>query len=115
MTEYQIEQYALDILANLGWQILHGPNISPDGIAVERELRQVVLPGRLYSALVRLNPHIPEPALNEAMRRLTQISKPSLIENNHDFHQLLVAGVPVQYRTSSGETKHDIVRAVDFT
>ena len=48
-----------------------------------------MLPGRLYSALVRLNPHIPELALK--------------------------AGVPVQYRTLSGEVKHDIVRAVDFT
>ena len=47
MTESQIEQYALDILANLGWQILHGPDIGPDGAAAERELRQVVLPGRL--------------------------------------------------------------------
>ena len=44
MTESQIEQYALDILASLGWQILHGPDIGPDGAAVERELRQVVLP-----------------------------------------------------------------------
>lgn len=108
MTESQIEQYALDILSNLDWQVLHGPDIGPDGTG-EREPRQVVLLGRLYGALARLNPHIPEPALNEAMRRLTQISKPSLIENNHDFHQLLVAGVPVQYRTSSGEVKHDIV------
>ena len=115
MTEDKIEQYALDVLASIGWQILHGPDIGPDGVAAERELRQVVLPGRLQSALVRLNPHIPEPALNEALRRLTQISKPSLIENNNDFHQLLVAGVPVQYRTPSGDVKHDIVRVVDFT
>ena len=115
MTESQIEQYALDILANLGWQILHGPDIGPDGAMAERELRQVVLLGRLRNALMWLNPHIPEPALNEAMRRLTQISKPSLIENNHEFHQLLVAGVPVQCRTSSGEVKHDIVRVVDST
>lgn len=114
MTESQIEQYALDILANLGWQTLHGPDIGPDGAVAERELRQVVLPGRLRNVLVRLNPHIPELALKEAMRRLMQISKPSLIENNHDFHQLLIAGVPVQYRTSSGEVKHDIVRVVDF-
>ena len=115
MTESQIEQYALDVLASLGWQILHGPDVSPDGVVAERELRQVVLPERLYNALARLNPHIPEPALKEAMRRLTQISKPSLIENNHDFHQLLVAGVPVQYRVPSGDVKHDIVRVVDFT
>ena len=40
MIESQIEQYALDILANLGWQILHGPDIGPDGAVAERELRR---------------------------------------------------------------------------
>ncbi|WP_457915136.1 hypothetical protein [Candidatus Minimicrobia naudis] len=46
MSQYdriQIEQYALDVLSSLGWQILHGPDVGPDGVAVERELRQVVL------------------------------------------------------------------------
>lgn len=94
MTESQIEHYALDILANLGWQTLHGPDISPDGTG-ERELRQVTLPKRLRDALLRLNPHIPESVLNEAMQRLVRVSKISLVEDNHDFHQLLVAGVPV--------------------
>jgi len=114
MTESQIEQYALDILADLGWQTLCGSDIGPDGTG-ERELRQVTLPKRLRDALLRLNPHIPESVLNEAMQRLVRVSKTSLIEDNHDFHQLLIAGVPVQYRTSSGEVKHDIVRVVDFS
>mgnify|MGYP000962299349 FL=1 len=92
---------------------MHGPDIGPDGTD-ERELRQVTLPKRLRDALLRLNPHIPESVLNEAMQRLVRGSKTSLIEDNHDFHQLLVAGVPVQYRTSSGEVKYDIVRVVDF-
>lgn len=57
MTESQIEQYALDILANLGWQILHGPDIGPDGAMAERELRQVVLPGRLRNACAAQSAH----------------------------------------------------------
>lgn len=113
MTESQIEQYALDILADLGWQTLYGPDIGPNGTD-EREPRQVTLPKRLRDALLRLNPHIPESVLNEAMQRLVRVSKISLIEDNHDFHQLLIAGVPVQYRMPSGEVKHDIVRVVDF-
>ncbi|WP_457915135.1 hypothetical protein [Candidatus Minimicrobia naudis] len=40
--------------------------------------------------------------------------RPSLVENNHEFHQLLVAGVPVQYHISSGGVNFDIVRVVDF-
>ncbi len=63
MTESQIEQYALDILANLGWQTLHGSDIGPDGAAAERELRQVVLPERLYSALARAQSAHPRTSL----------------------------------------------------
>lgn len=74
MTESQIEQYALDILADLSWQTMHGPDIGPDGTD-ERELRQVTLPKRLRDALLRLNPHIPESVLNEAMQRLVRVSK----------------------------------------
>ena len=57
MTESQIEQYALDILANLGWQILHGPDIGPDGAAAERELRQVYCLG-VYIVLWRVSTRI---------------------------------------------------------
>ena len=53
MTESQIEQYALDILADLGWQTMHGPDIGPDGTD-ERELRQVTLPKRLYCDLIHI-------------------------------------------------------------
>lgn len=112
MTEEKIEQSALELLASLGWQVLHGPDIGPDGTG-EREFRDVVLTERLRRSLARINPHIPTPKIDEALRRLVQVSKPNLLENNHEFHQLLVNGVPVEYRTASGETKHDIVRVID--
>jgi hypothetical protein len=31
MTEDKIEQNSLEILAELGWTVLNGPNIGPDG------------------------------------------------------------------------------------
>ncbi len=114
MTEDLIEQATLETLRQMGWQVLHGPDIGPEGASQEREYRDVVLRDRLMGALNRLNPAIPRVAIEDAMKRLVRIDKPTLLENNHTFHKLLVGGVPVEYRDTYGETKHDIVRVVDF-
>ena len=47
-------------LASLGWIVLHGPDIAPDTPAAKRaDYGEVVLNGRLRSALAQLNPNRP--------------------------------------------------------
>ena len=47
-TEDALEQWVLEILAELGWTPLHGPDIAPDEPAAERsDYRETVLEGRL--------------------------------------------------------------------
>lgn len=113
MTEDHIEQSILETLREMGWQVLHGTDIGPDGSG-ERDYRDTVLSNKLAGALIRLNRHIPQAALDEAFKKITRVDKPTLLENNHEFHLLLTQGVPVQYRDYSGETKHDLVRVIDF-
>lgn len=113
MTEDQIEQSTLETLRQMDWEVLNGPEIGPDGSG-ERDYRDTVLNNRLAGALIRLNTHMPEQALDEAFKKLVRIDKPTLLENNHAFHKLLVGGVPVEYRNEHGEIKHDIVRVIDF-
>ena len=113
MTEDNIEQNLLITLRNMGWQILNGPEIGPDG-SCERDYRDVVMNARLKQSLYRLNSRMPQSALDEAFNKLVRADKPTLIENNHEFHALLTGGVPVAYRDYSGETKHDLVRVIDF-
>ncbi len=113
MTEDQIEHSTLETLRDLGWTTLFGPDIGPDG-SLERDYRDTVMNHRLAGALIRLNAHIPEVALDEAFKRLVRIDKSTLLENNHQFHELLVGGIPVEYRDTNGEIKHDIVRVIDF-
>ena len=113
MTEDHIEQSTLETLQQMGWQILHGPDIGPDGSG-ERDYHDTVLSNKLAGALIRLNQHIPQTALDEAFKKIVRVDKPTLLENNHEFHSLLTQGVPVQYRDYSGETKDDLVRVVDF-
>lgn len=113
MTEDQIEQNVLETLRQIGWQVLNGPDIGPDGSG-ERDYHDTALNDRLAGALIRLNPHIPQPALDEAFKKIVRISEPTLLENNQAFHKLLVDGVSVQYRNNEGELKYDQVRIVDF-
>jgi type I restriction enzyme R subunit len=72
MTEDQLEQEALGWLQDVGYTHSYGPDIAPDGPAPEREnYRQVVLVGRLRSAIARLNPAVPASAQEDAcLRRL---------------------------------------------
>lgn len=113
MTEDHIEQAVLETLKEIKWQVLHGPDIGPDGTN-ERDYHDTVLNSRLQSALQRLNPHVPTPSLDEAFKRLVRVQQPTMLANNQAFHELLVNGVPVEYRGPDGEIKNDRAKVIDF-
>ena len=112
MTEDQLEQEVLAWLNDVGYQRVYGPDIAPDGDSSERtNYRQVVLLGRLRTAVDRLNPSIPAAAREDAVRQVADLGIPSLLAANRRFHQLLVNGVPVQFQ-QDGETRGDFVRLI---
>ena len=113
MTEDQLEQEALGWLADVGYGMVYGPDIAPDGPAPERDnYRQVILTGRLRAAIDRLNPGVPAAARADALKQVMDLGVAALLAANRRFHQLLVRGVPVQYQ-KDGETRGDFVRLVD--
>lgn len=107
LSEEAIEQLALDELQALGWQIAFGPDIAFDGPHPERNAAanygDVVLVQRLREALVRINPEMPDAAIEEALRQMLTLDSPALIENNRRFHQLLTDGVDVSWTGAEGE------------
>ena len=113
MLEDDIEQTMLTTLREMGWDYAFGPDIGPDGTG-ERDYDDVYLKDRLANAMMRLNSGIPGVAIEEAVKRLVRVDKSTVIENNHEFHNLLVNGVPIEYRNESGEMRHTILRVVDF-
>jgi len=122
MTESVVEDVALAWLESLGYAVLYGPDISPDGGTLTPALSQgergsysqVVLEGRLRSALARLNPKLPPEALDDAFRKLTRADAPSLIERNRAVHRMLVDGIQVEFRRKDGSIAGDQVRVLDF-
>ena len=114
-TESIIEEAALEWLAALKYQVAFGPELAFDGSKAEREnYQEVVLPGRLQEALVRINPTLPQEALGEAFRQLTRPDQPSLLLNNHALHQRLVEGIPVDYKAPDGRLVSGRVWAIDW-
>ena len=114
-TESVVEDAALEWFTELGYAALPGPTIAPGEPAAERtSFDQPCLEPRLRDALARLNPTVPTDALDEALRRLTRITSPQLVDANREFHQCLVNGISVEYLRPDGTIGYDPVRIVDF-
>src|SRR3989344_2911090 len=118
-TETDLELATLEWLEELGYSVIGGPEIAPppDGERPERKsYSDVVLEGRLRTAINKFNPNIPEDAKEESLKRILQVSftTPSLVLNNKIFHSYLRDGVDVEYMRSDGTVAGDKVRLVDF-
>ena len=111
--EAVVEDAALETLRDLGYATMTGEEIGPDGTA-ERTFRDVILRGRLEAAVARLNPGIPAPAREEAIRQLLGAKSQVLVTENHRIHLALTQGIPVQFRLPDGSNRSDIVRLLDF-
>jgi type I restriction enzyme R subunit len=113
LDEAQVEIVTVDYFRELGYEYAFGPDIAPDGDRPERaDYGQVVLVGRLRSALRRINPDVPDDAIEEAIRKVTLPESPSLVVNNRAFHRLLTDGVDVSWR-EDGSERHGKVWLVE--
>ncbi|MDP9993811.1 type I restriction enzyme R subunit [Variovorax boronicumulans] len=114
--EQQLEEQCIRWFEETGWRYAHGPDIAPEGANAERvDYRQVLLRGRLLAALVRINPHIPRQALDEAADAVTRVSEPLLVVRNRAVHRLLLDGVEVSFPKPDGDGKTtDLASLIDF-
>ena len=114
VSEATVEDAARDWLLGIGWYSAYGPDIVPGGDAAERDdYAEAHLPGRLRSALERLNPDLPARAHENAYGALTRPEGAILEHRNRAFHRLVVEGVSVEYQ-ESGRIRGSQVQIVDF-
>ena len=97
--DHLVEQPALALLAELGWQTTCGleETFAPEGGSFgRRDRREVVLVPRLRAALERLNPGQPPEAINAAIEELSRNrSAMGLVAANREVYRLLKDGVLV--------------------
>ena len=110
MFESDVEKFVIELLQKRGFSY-----ISPEDLAKEREkLDEVVLIGRLRQAVEELNPGVSEAVREQAIKTMLALNKPSVIDNNEDFHRMLVEGVSVEVM-EGGYRRGKVVRLVDFS
>ncbi|MBU3965413.1 DEAD/DEAH box helicase, partial [Patescibacteria group bacterium] len=109
MFESDIEKFVIELLEKQGFEY-----VSPEGLAGEREkLTEVVLIGRLRRAIEELNPALSEAVREQAIKAALDLHKPSVIDNNEDFHRMLAEGVSVEIM-EGGYRRGKVARLVDF-
>jgi len=114
MTEDELEQQCLGWFAEGGWEVGYGPDLAPDGPAPERaDYRQVLLLADLEAAIRRINPHLPESAVELAVEKVRKPESPDLVASNRAFHRMLLEGVPVEYKRDD-RVIHDRAFLIDF-
>jgi len=112
--EDEIEQLAIDLLKEIGYEYCHGQDIAPDSQNPKRRsIEEVIHEEDLRNALTRLNPKTPSSLIEEAIKTIKHPNSQNLIENNEQFHKMLVEGVRVNY-TKNGEERGEIVKIIDF-
>lgn len=98
ITEDHLEQQCLEWFKELGYAYAFAPDLAPDGTTPERtDFRQVILTGRLRSALQRLNPEVPASTIESAVLQLANPNVPGLLASNRNFHRWMTQGLPITY------------------
>src|SRR5712691_6711787 len=94
----------------LGWESVYAWNeetFGPTSTLGRASERDVVLVRDLRAALQRLNPTLPESAIEEAVQKITRVDYTrSLLQHNREFYDFIRGGVPVEWRDAKGD-KHD--------
>ena len=96
ITEEQVELQSIEWFKELGYQYKDGYEIAPEGVNSERDdYRQVILEERLKSALIRINPDIPNQTIQNSIPEILNPNIPGLLNCNREMHKWITKGLKV--------------------
>jgi type I restriction enzyme R subunit len=73
LSEDDLEQQCLKWFAEQDWEVLHGPDIAPDGDnPLRASFHDVFLRPVMLEQLQTINPHLPVSVLEEVILRITR-------------------------------------------
>jgi len=119
ISEDQIEQALLTRLRDqFGYALMNCYTASAEDLndgSNRVSKREVILADRLRRAAMRLNSHIPENVVDEALAGFCdRRAAMSLIAANRELDSLIRDGIPVEYEKSEGGKEQERVRLIDF-
>jgi type I restriction enzyme R subunit len=112
-----VEQPAIELFAALGWDTANLYHEWAGGKSTEgRESeKQVVLEGRLRTALESLNPELPAAAITQVIEEITlDRARMVPVNANHELWRLLREGVKVKVATPRGGQETKTAKVIDW-
>ena len=86
LSEDDLEQQCLKWFAEQDWEVLHGPDIAPDGDnPLRASFHDVFLRPVMLEQLQTINPHLPVSVLEEVILRIAHAQSPDLVVSNKAF------------------------------
>ena len=114
MSEAGWEVLALDTLGELAWQPVEGKAIAP-GSGERESWRELIIPRRLRAAIERINPELPESAVQEAVQVVLSPKSRDARGENHQLHRYLTDGIrSVTYADEHGAEHTPTIRLIDY-
>ena len=104
--EADYENSLIELFQNMGYQYVYGPD-------VERDYKSPLYDEILMDSLYRLNPSLPDAAIEDALYKLKNFENGTIVQKNTVFMNYLQNGIEVSYH-HKGETKSDIVYIADY-
>jgi len=115
LNENAVEETTLEMLQELGYEKIYGPDIAPDSENPKRtKWDDVLLIDELRDAIEKLNPELPDEAVEEAIKHIKRLNDKNIIKNNEQFHTYLIEGVPLEYRAKNGNITTDNIKLIDY-
>lgn len=115
MNENDLEDLCFEWLDDMGYTCISGEEISPGAQQEEREhYSDVVLKGRLRTALNDLNTVSPVSEINQAHDKLCAYSSQSIVDGNKELYDWLRNGVPVDRTAEDGTRTVERIMAISL-
>ncbi len=116
LNEADLEDFLMEEMGDLGCQLMHGAQLSPDvKPALRASNRGTILEPVLMDALRAINPDLPERALVDASKKvLDAVFTTDVVQENRRLHRLMVEGVKATY-VQDGEERGAVVHLVDWS
>ncbi|SFA84217.1 type I restriction enzyme, R subunit [Amycolatopsis marina] len=109
-SEAALEEHALESLGELAWYVAEGKKIAP-GSGERDSWDDLVLYGRLREAVARLNPLLPDSAVDEAVSIVTTPTSRDAKAENRQVHEYLTKGIrKVVYTDAFGVEQNPTIR-----
>ena len=105
-TEADYENSVIELFQNMGYEYVYGPD-------VERDYKSPLYDDILTDSLYRLNPSLPDAAIEDALYKLKNFENGTLVQQNTVFMDYLQNGIEVSFHYK-GQVRSDIVYIADY-